>query len=278
MQIALIPPIAELEKYHHASDMQLALNHLMDDQTYAAFMARCGEAGEWVTLDNSAHEYTAGQAIEELLVNAIRIQAREIVIPDVLFHSMYTVESGRSALKFLYESDLFKACSPTPRIMVVPQGRDELDWAWCLKQLAETAHAYGYQDLLTIGLSKDYAKYPGFPDGLNHLIYTYLEPMYRMYGVQTHLLGWTCDWEMIDLARSYSCLRSTDSAKPFIYALNGTTLHHGKVPKAINRPEGYFEMELGRDTIDTVQSNITAFKLASRGVRQRDEESLVHGA
>jgi hypothetical protein len=257
--------------------MHLALNHLMENDTYMRFMQEAGAAGDWITLDNSAHEFQSGQKLQELLPNAISIRAREIVIPDVLFHAMYTVEAGREAFKFLDTSVLFKACSPTPRLMVVPQGRDELDWVWCLKQLIETADAYGLGGLLTIGLSKDYERSDGFPGGLNHLIHVYLQPLCELRQIPTHLLGWPCTWEMIDLARSYSCLRSTDSAKPFIYAMKGITLQHSRVPKYVKRPEGYFDMKI--PGLDLAQQNITAFKLAARGVKMREDEgSLVTSA
>jgi hypothetical protein len=279
MQVALIPPVADLDLWRKQSDMHLALNHLMTDLDYSRFMQKVGNAGEWITLDNSAHEFQSGQKIEDLLVNAIAIQAREMVIPDVLFHAMYTVEAGRDAFRFLSKSDLFKACSPTPRLMIVPQGRDVGDWAWCLSQLVETAEAWGFGGLLSVGLSKDYAKYPGFPGGLNHLIHQHLLPLYASKKIETHLLGWPCTWDLIDLSRKYPCLRSTDSAKPFIYAFEGVTLNHNQVPRYIRRPEGYFDMALEDDMIQVAQMNVTAFKLASRGVKQREDEgSLVTGA
>ena len=258
--------------------MHLALNHLMDNKTYAEFMRGCGERGEWITLDNSAHEFQSGDRIEKLLLNAIRIKAREIVIPDVLFHAMFTVQAGRSAIRYLADSELFRACSPTPRLMVVPQGRDVDDWAWCLQRLVEEVVDWGFGGLLSIGLSKDYAKHPGFPGGLPFLIHKYLEPLCIHHNVKTHLLGWPCTWELIGLARQFPCLRSTDSAKPFIYALAGIELTHNHNPIYKSRPEDYFDSHL-RGSLDLASRNVAAFKLASRGIRQRDdEEALVTGA
>lgn len=262
--------------------MHLGLNHLMENETYAAFMEKCGREGDWITLDNSAHEFHSGQPIEDLLVNAIRIHARELVIPDVLFHSMQTVESGRAAFKFLADSTLYKACSPSPLLMVVPQGRDEIDWAWCLKTLVADAEAYGLGGLVTVGLSKDYEEFPG---GLRKLIDKYLMPLYAQKQILTHLLGWTCNWDLIRFARDYHCLRSTDSAKPFIYAYDGIKLHHDKVPPKRRRPEDYFEfprletLGANNDLLEIAFSNATAFKLAARGVKIRsDEDALVAGA
>lgn len=258
--------------------MHLALNHLIEDDRYLKFLMKCGNAGDWITLDNSAHEFTAGQPIEDLLVNAIRIKARELVIPDVLFHAMYTVEAGRAALKFLGESTLYRACSPTPRLMIVPQGRDEEDWVWCMRQLVDTAGAWGFRDLLTIGLSKDYESYNGFPGGLQHLIHTYLAPLYAEKGIKTHLLGWPCNWNIVHLARQYPCLRSTDTAKPFIYALRGIQLDAHHVPPPMRRPEDYFDTRLTTKQRTLASFNLLTFKLAARGVRSAHEDADLVGS
>jgi hypothetical protein len=251
--------------------MHLALNHLLENREYRQFMTACGDAGDWITLDNSAHEFKSGQAIEEVLVNAIAIKAREIVIPDTLFHAMFTVQQARAAFKFLSESALFEACSPTPRLMVVPQGRDEIDWAWCLKQLVDTAGAYGFKDLLTIGLSKDYDTL--VMGGLANLLRKYLEP-YAMVGIETHLLGWTCKWSLCDLAREFSFIRSIDTAKPFIYAMQGRRLSHDRDPVQIHRPENYFDYSFSNhsETLERANHNVTQFKLASRGIRSAPTE------
>jgi hypothetical protein len=265
LKIALIPPIDDLVRWRATADMHLALNHLLEDETYRHFMTACGDAGDWITLDNSAHEYKAGQAIEDVLVNAIAIKARELVIPDTLFHAMFTVQQARQAFKFLDESPLFQACSPTPRLMVVPQGRDVIDWAWCLDQLVETAHAYGFKGLLTIGLSKDYEMFAG---GLRRLLLGHLEP-YALQGIQTHLLGWTCKWTLCDLAREFSFIRSIDTAKPFIYAMRGHLLTHERPPAQMRRPEDYFHYSFGDhpEYLEIAHHNVAQFKLASRGIR-----------
>lgn len=245
--------------------MHLALNHLLDDEEYRRFMTVCGDAGDWITLDNSAHEFKSGQAIENVLMNAITIKAREIVIPDTLFHAMFTVQQARQAFKFLEESALFQACSPTPRLMVVPQGRDEMDWAWCLGQLVETAQAYRFKELLTIGLSKDYDKFPG---GLPHLLHKYLEP-YALQGINVHLLGWTCNWNLSSLAREYGFIRSIDTAKPFIYAMRGHRLTHQRPPAPMRRPEDYFSYSFYEhpEALEIAHENVAQFKLAARGIR-----------
>jgi hypothetical protein len=271
VKVALIPPISELDHFRDLNDMHLALNHLLEDSDYLDFMVDCGKEGDWITLDNSAHEFQSGQPIQDVLVNAIQIRAREIVIPDTLFHAMYTVESGRKAMKFLAQSPLFSSCSPTPRLMVVPQGRDEDDWAWCLRQLVESAHSWGFRELLTIGLSKDYESYPGFEGGLNHLIQNHCVPMHKAFGIKTHLLGWPCNWNIIDLSRNYPCLRSTDTAKPFIYAMRNHKFDPHIRPPQMKRPEDYFEADPfeRREGLRRVAThNACVFKLAARGVLQ----------
>lgn len=274
MKVALIPPISELDEFGKDSDMHLVLNHLLENKTYFDFYRRCGENRNWITLDNSAHEFTSGQRIEELLTNAIALRAREIVLPDTLFHAMYTVTRGREAFKFLSESELFRACSPTPRLMVVPQGHDILDWKWCLGQLLKAADAYDLVGLVTIGLSKDYEKFPG---GLNYLLKSELYPLWQKEGIQTHLLGWTCNWELVDWARNYyPCVRSTDSAKPFIYARKRLRLNMNQIPPKMKRAEDYFSWSpFTPNQKEVAKHNVAAFKLAARGIRSAPENVMV---
>jgi len=273
MQLALIPPVEDLNRFREYSDMHLALNHLLEIDSYFNFYKQMADEGKMVTLDNSAHENHSGDPISDLLVNAIRLKAREIVLPDTLFHSMHTVEGARTAFGFLAESPLYRACSPTPKLMVVPQGRDEEDWAWCLRSMIETAHAYGFSGLLTIGLSKDYFSYPGFPGGIDHLLRTYCRPMFEDRGIFTHLLGWTCTWDLIDWARNYSFVRSTDTAKPFIYAMHGQELTHDRVPRPISRGDNYFLYSFERESVkeQIALRNIMALRLATRGVRSEED-------
>ncbi|HEY7420085.1 MAG TPA: hypothetical protein VH593_33210, partial [Ktedonobacteraceae bacterium] len=223
MKVAVIPPLPNLEIASLGS-MHLVLNHMLDEDAYRSYYRKQGEQEQWLTLDNSAHEMSSGRSIEELLPNAIVLRAREIVLPDHLFHAMYTVESGRDALAFLAKSTLFKSCSPTPRLMVVPQGHDEADWVWCLRALVSSADAHGFLPLLTIGLSKDYERFEG---GLNRLLGLHLQPLWERHQIPVHILGWPCTWEIIHLARRYPyMLRSIDSAKPVIYAQHGKKLTH----------------------------------------------------
>src|SRR5690242_1682881 len=183
MKIALIPPIPDLEM-SLLGDMQFALHHLCENETYRNFYREQAAIGEYVILDNGAHENNVGTNIEDLVVTAAHIQAREIVLPDTLFHAMHTVEAARESFKVLAESPLFKSFSPTPRLMIVPQGRDSLDWEWCLDAMLRSAQAHGFFELLVIGLSKDYEKQEGFPLlGLDHLINRFLQPLYEKYKI-----------------------------------------------------------------------------------------------
>jgi hypothetical protein len=267
MKIALIPPIPNLETYRQRTDLHMVLSHLLDDPFYLEFYKKVGMSGEWITLDNSAHEMTGGQPMQELLPQAIAIRAREIVMPDYLFHAMFTVEATRDAFQTLTTSPLFSACSPTPKLMIVPQGADEDDWAWCLDQQLATAKAHGLDGLVTLGLSKDYVKFPG---GLRHLIREYLLPKQK----PIHLLGWTCTWDLIDLARDFPSIRSTDTAKPFLYAYRNIPLNHYTEPRKLKRPDYYFSLNL-EDHYVLAEHNLAMFKLAARGVTQvRPEEAL----
>jgi hypothetical protein len=208
LKIAVIPPIPLLEKYGPAGDgYHLCLsNEVLSNQTYAAFYRwRAETIGDYVILDNSAHEQLQGQSLTSLIEAAERVCPSEIVLPDRLFFGDDTVERSAEAAAVLREK------FPGTHLMGVPQGRHPREWLECLLGL----HSFARVD--TIGISKDYEVWEG---GLARLVMQVIQWGYTPD--QIHLLGWGRElWKLRDLA---GLVRGVDSAKPLVYAMGGIEL------------------------------------------------------
>lgn len=271
MKAALIPPTPEL-RYFGNGDFHLLLSHLVEaSNDYTAHYIRQRQLGAYLVLDNSAHEFSAGQNAEKLATQALALRAQEVVVPDVLEDADATIQGAVSAMEVWIEGGAFRDLSPA--LMYVPQGKTVEDWSGCLNELVQI-HKYMakrtfVQTTFTVGLSKDYEVWDG---GLLFLIKRYLRPMVirladEKIRMNVHLLGWGRDlWVLNEIAREYPWLRSTDSAKPFVYALNGTRLNPKRTPTYPRRPEEYFSMKMNARQRSTARHNAGMFRKAAAGV------------
>lgn len=225
MKIAIIPPTALLETYGVMGDeYHLCLSaRVLEDKTYADFYSWRSKLGDWVILDNSAHEQLEGQRVDQLVDAATRIDPSEIVLPDRLFFGEDTVDLAREALP------VFRRLFPHAKLMGVPQGRTRNEWEECLVALTVLG-------IDSVGISKDYEVW-------NERLYGLvgLAASYGFTREQIHLLGWGRNlWELAALA---GLVRGVDSAKPIVYALEGVQLPNAitkeNAPKYPRRRPGY---------------------------------------
>lgn len=267
MKIALIPPIPNLGDYA-VGGIHLLLSHLFDEfPEYEKHYRTRSQAGDYVILDNSAHEHGKGDALEALLARAASVEADEVVIPDVLFDARGTVESARQALRWLKsgEGHAMYELAGSPRLMYVPQGDTRPEWAWCLRELM-AAHEAVQEELEletpVVGISKDYYFWHR---GLTSLIQDNLVDLRVNQGIDVHCLGWPTDlWALAKVQRDHPWVRSTDSAKPFVYAKSGILLEPGgKVPEYPRRDERYFHDPLPPEALDLAEKNIEVFKASA---------------
>lgn len=275
MKAALIPPIPELSRYG-IGEFHLLLSHLMEDPTYAEHYKRERARGAYLVLDNSAHEYKVGQAAKELKEQAIYLNAQEVVVPDALEDGEKTVELATQTLEQWFEGRDDSMAQLNPALMYVPQGKDESDYKHCLEELIRI-HCYmskkvpGFRRSFVIGVSKDYDIWDG---GLIHLLREYIAPTRdvlweeREIKMQVHMLGWMRYlWHLNEIAKEFPWLRSTDSAKPFVYARDGTyTAPYKPVPPYPARPSDYFEVPLTTQQRKTASRNVAIFRKAAAGV------------
>lgn len=268
MRAALIPPVPDLDRYATGPGIHLLLSHLFEKDGYLDYYARRSAEGDYLILDNSAHENGIGNSIQTLLEEAENVSADEVVVPDALFDAKATVEAARTTLRFL-ETPQGEAAydrAGRPRLMYVPQGDNRPEWAWCLRTMLSLHDAAcgGMLRSPVIGISKDYYWWQG---GIKILVHSYVLPLKTATweDLDVHLLGWPTDlWQTALVARTYPWIRSTDSAKPFVYAKNGILLEPGgKVPDYPRRDERYFDDPLPDDVDGIVRRNVEVFSAAA---------------
>jgi hypothetical protein len=273
LQVALIPPVPALSKFGHGS-FHLLLSHLLQDKRYFDHYQAQRKHGAYLCLDNSAHENGQGDDPEVLMFNAVALNAQEVVVPDVLDDGVATIERVTSALEKWFEHEYSPIRQLHPTLMYVPQGAHVKEWEMCLLECIRlhlfVAKRYGYRKDFVIGLSKDYEVWRG---GLDNLLSNFIYPQvirYQKQGVtiKVHLLGWGRNlWELGVLARKHTWIRSTDSAKPFVYALSGINLNNHLdelPPKYPKRPKNYFSRNLFQ-VEEIAKENVAVFKALADG-------------
>lgn len=262
MKIALIPPIPELR--NHQGDIHFALSEHVHIPSYQEFYRQVGKQGEFVILDNSAHEKGAAEDFDRVLTNAAAIHAREIVLPDVLENSNETVERTTAAIRRLDMDVFFNAFIPKPSLMIVPQGQTYTQWRICLERMlyAWQRSTLWREHKLTVGVSKDYQRWEGGILNLVQALFQYKE-MNLINDV--HLLGWPKDlWELVEVGRMYPWVRSTDSSKPFVYAMRGISLHMNREsPWYPHRSDNYWDTHVSN--VSCLRRNIAVFRAAANG-------------
>jgi hypothetical protein len=264
VKIALIPPTPELPAFP-STGIHLLLSHLFEDERYVSFYQDCHKKGDYVILDNSAHEQGSGESLLPLLQKATLVGADEVVIPDVLFDATGTYKSAEMAFKWLrrFGKEAYKEAGE-PAVMLVPQGYDKREWIWCLRKLIQVYNLHC--DIVTkppvIGVSKDYYEFRG---GLVSLICDYVAEEREKQSVECHCLGWPSSlWEIAKVAQRAPWVRSTDSAKPFVYAISDILLEPGgRVPKYPHRQEDYFNLEMTEVQRQIASRNVAVYEAAA---------------
>ena len=265
MKTALIPPIPELDSLP-STGIHLLLSHLCSEPAYLEhYLCRRNE-GDYLILDNSAHENGIGHEIKTLFNQARQLGAQEVVLPDVLFDSYATVEKTGSALDWLStrEGEYAYGFAGDPNVMIVPQGGDRADWARCLKKIIDLwkKHELSTWDQLVIGISKDYDYFHG---GLTRLIKDYVAPLKLELNFEVHILGWPNNlWSLAQVKDKFPWVRSTDTAKAHVYARNGILLEPGgEIPAYPRRRKNYFFEPFTPAQLELARRNVEVFKAAA---------------
>lgn len=266
MKIALIPPTPNLVNLPRTG-IHLLLSHNFDSQEYIEYYQERRKHGDLLILDNGAHENGIGEAASLLLAKAALVNAQEVVVPDVLFDRRGTVERTKRFLRYIVsrhgKDDYVRAGSP--RLMLVPQAPERAEWDMCLHAMLTAWDLIipDYMESPVIGISKDYDNWRG---GLLRLISDFVEPLYDERDFDVHLLGWSNNlWSTAHLADAFPWIRSTDSAKPFVFAKRHIRLEPGgRIPKYPRRDPRYFVEPLTPQQWEIAMVNVEVYRAAAQ--------------
>ena len=275
--VGLIPPIPHLKHFGNG-DFHPVLSHLViTDKDYRKHYADQAAKGAYILIDNSAHENGAGHGIEDLLVSLEHLNPKphrcQVVMPDTLDNGEATARNTIEAWNQLLNDPPARALYDKymPDVMYVPQGKDRAEWDWCFQYLTRTwVQTFPDGTPWIIGISKDYEKWWG---GVLSLINRTVAPTVSaafIHRPHLHLLGWGHKlWALRDIIkRSNVKIRSTDSAKPFVFALAGIKLQpYEKAPPYPKRPANYFYTTMTKEQQELALYNSWVFQVTARSGR-----------
>lgn len=252
MRLALIPPRGLYIKTY-ASNMHMALAHLIGADGGYANVYRQVPAGQHIIIDNGAAE--GAQVSNQALVDAAgHIGATEVVIPDVIGDYALSMERGQ---KFLAEFPYL----PQHQYMAVPQGRNINELKRAVANFADATR------ITTIGAPRWMVKKLGQSSRLDLCDWIHEQFPKRF---EIHLLGTSAEWvkELYYAGKYKTYIRSCDTSMPYNYALSGVELRsRGDNPK-ISRPSNYFSRSWYHFTDDmAIQRNVETMKRWANGIQ-----------
>lgn len=265
MKLGVIAPITALGKLSIGTTHLLLTSMVLSDARYRAFYRQRQEKfGDYLILDNDAHENKASLDLDKLIEAAELMHPDEIVLPDVIRNSIATTKRSTEAYPIL------KKRFPDAKFMFVVQGVTEVEWLWCLLWNINTLHGIN-----TIGIPRVYADDFGSWINAVKAVKHYIPQIHDRH-LEIHLLGSPYNIDSAsEVERHFpGIVRSTDTAKPVHYALEdlkfGSKLqlnpNDPKLPELLyldpkqrnpkSRPKDFFSLEMSEEQIELAQTNI----------------------
>lgn len=280
MRHALILPVHLLDEFGLAAPREsglppihLTLSHLTRDpfplqREYITYFQNRRDQGDYIIMDNGADESKQGRgdSMYNTLEAARKVRAQEVVLPDVQMDAAATRYASSLALQWLtsYEGKTLYRESGRPRVMIVPQGKSLLEWVECAKVLLSSARETMHKiegPSLVVGVAKQYHDmFKTHTEGGRQRLVQWL---YAQLGEheEVHLLGYPRGaHDAPELSQKWpGFIRSVDSAKPVVYAMNQIVPGKDYMPDYPKRPKGYFEKGMDTTERDYLEANIKFF-------------------
>lgn len=160
-------------------------------------------------LDNGCYELGAGGQIEDVFIMADRIDANEIILPDVMGDMHATIDATTDALEYIYKTGQHIDY----HYMAVCQGNDWDEYMACAKMFA------GFDTVDVIGIPKKFMRGAVVPEGGSvrtaALMRTEFaqalseEPEFKNGRKKIHLLG--VSWSPLEFQKVTKIVRSCDT-------------------------------------------------------------------
>lgn len=203
MNLCSITPVKQAA-WAYEAPMVMLLTHLVErHKSYVKEALK--HPNVYKILDNSLIELGEALTMERLVAAAEKINANEIVLPDVFKDGEATVKKAKESILWLKENDLLGKY----KIMVVCHGNNEDEWHSCFKQLNEI------EEIDVIGVPKVVSTW--LPDknrkNLSHIFLNTTK--------QIHFLGaWYNLAELLKLGKKvWNTIRSADTCLPSLYVI-----------------------------------------------------------
>lgn len=225
MQLINIFPLGNI-CMEYSQPMHMFLTHMVEKYGMYADTAR--NVFGYKILDNSVIELGGSVSMTRILGAAERINADEIILPDVFQNGPDTLRAVRYALNELDRK--YPNHNWPYKLMAVAQGKDAEEWYDCYKELV------AMRDIDVIGIPKVLAKM--HPQGRPYFV----NELCDLYHKDHHLLGlWYSITELLEYEHP-DAIRSCDTV------LLGYMAKHGLKTFGV-RPDG-FTVDLEKDVID----------------------------
>lgn len=225
----------------------MALTHLvLQSEDYANLFQELTGDGRYVILDNSLMEngHTA-LGFDKVLDAAKRINASEVVLPDVWLNADATVQSANNTLLECLDKPIKQ------KIAAVVHGTTKREWLWCYDRLVEMS------GIDVIHIPKVMDKY--WPGGRAALLHFMSNSGLISDRHQYHLLGiWNDPIELI-ACRKLHWIRSCDTALPGHSAYYYVELTDSGLPfdnQKTKRPANYFDIRFNPKQYDILRINL----------------------
>ena len=268
IKTAIIAPIQLLSTYSSpeipGEGYHLLLSNLFGSPMYVQYYTDRKTDGDYIILDNSAHELGHGENLSEMLKKIDRVGPNEVVVPDRLFFGDDTVRNAETFIP-----NFRRHFGTGIKLMGVPQGRTPGEWEACARDLL----ALGVD---TIGISKDYEVWGGGLVTRLHAIRVYAQTFGLK--VPVHMLGWGRELQQISEFGDYQIgfgdehtgawIRGMDSAKPLVYAAAGIALSMSlsmPVPDYPSRMPNFFGLGNHEINPDLALQNIAVMRAWANG-------------
>jgi hypothetical protein len=197
--------------------------HLIEtDKQRALFAGWSKRSDHLVIMDNGMIELGEAAA-GTLLSTAALIKPDEIICPDAANDKDKTIELCRT-----YVHECATCCK---RVMLVPQGRDVVEWCHCCREMLSMTMTSTSVMPVSIGVTKLISQYPGGRFAALAWLYNHIDT-YGFEGIyeNVHLLGLDIGvQEYMYLQAYFPQLRGCDSTWPYAAARQGEYVHFSSV-------------------------------------------------
>lgn len=238
MNLCSITPVMQCQLMYKESPMVMLLTHLVEK--YPDYVEEALKHPEvYKILDNSLIELGGALTTKRLLEAAEKVNADEIILPDVFKDGKATIKQAKEAIAWIKAEGLFGKY----KLQVVCHGNNFEEWEENFKELDSM------DDIDVISIPKVTATW--LPNGNRKELYY----IFKNSKKEIHFLGvWYNLGELLNLGNDvWDRLRSADTCLPSLYAIQDKKIIQDR-DGTINLERDY--KELTEESYDLIMQEI----------------------